>query len=269
MNGIQRVAKTGPELRLDDPCVIFALRIESQPFRKHFPPQQKFAGAPCWARFCGPPWLSVLAIETGVGKAAATAAIEWLVGGPKLDNLHYRPKLVVAAGYGGGLRDDLKSGDVVLATEIVDAETGKSWPATWPGELLAGPWKPALHRGRLVTSPVLVATPDAKRALGSRYDAAIVDMETAPLARFCHEAGIPFGCVRVVIDEAASALSPRLVSLMAGGRASPWRLAVASATSPALIVELLRLARQSRRASENLGTALGELLTLTLPWARD
>jgi len=41
---------------------------------------------------------------------------------------------------------------------------------------------------------------------------------------------------------------------------------MALARRPGILPELLRLARDTKRASEQLGLALGELLTLTLPW---
>jgi len=39
--------------------------------------------------------------------------------------------------------------------------------------------------------------------------------------------------------------------------------------APSLAAEFRRLARRSRFAAEQLGKALGELLTLTLPWRKD
>src|SRR4029453_5130461 len=104
------------ELRFDDPCLIFALGRESKFFRREFKPNQAFPGAPCRARFCGPAWLPVLVVETGVGREATCRALDWLAGPPALDKVAYRPKLVLSAGFCGGLAPSLKVGDVVLAT---------------------------------------------------------------------------------------------------------------------------------------------------------
>ena len=52
--GPRRGTPLGTELLFDDPCVVFALRSEAKAFRRTFRPQQRFAGAPCWAKFCGP-----------------------------------------------------------------------------------------------------------------------------------------------------------------------------------------------------------------------
>jgi len=205
-------------------------------------------------------------METGVGRQRTERALEWLLSRPLLGNVAYRPRVVLSAGFCGGLRDDLRTGDVVLATEVVDESAGR-WPTTWPGELPGGRWNPPLHRGRLLTAAHLAGDPEAKRALGRQHDAMAVDMETAALARLCTAAEVPFGCVRAVLDESATPLSPRLVSLLSGGRVSPWRLAAALARSPRLVGELWQLAQRARTAGDTLGRSVGELLTLTLPWA--
>jgi hypothetical protein len=114
----------------------------------------------------------------------------------------------------------------------------------------------------------MVTDPGEKRALGERYGAAAVDMETAAVARACGRAGVPFGCVRAISDDVDTPLSPRLAALLAGGRVSPLRLLGQVARAPGLVGELWRLARQTRLAARQLGRALGELLTLTLPWGR-
>jgi nucleoside phosphorylase len=256
------------ELLFDDPCVLFALGREAQPFRRTFPPQQRFPGAPCWARFCGPAWLTVLVLETGIGLARMRTALDWLLHRPLLGNVPYRPKLILAAGFAGALHPSFRVGDVLLATEVADL-AGNHWPATWPAEPLSGEWRPPLHRGRLLTSARMIGDPAEKLTLGRQHDAVAVDMESAIAAELCSRQGVPFGSLRAISDDAHTALSPRLVSLLAGGRASLWRLLLALARSPRLVGELWRLARHTRLAAEQLGQALGELLTLTLPWAAE
>jgi hypothetical protein len=50
---------------------------------------------------------------------------------------------------------------------------------------------------------------------------------------------------------------------------SPVRLLAALVGNPGMAAELWRLAGATRLAADQLGKALGELLTLTLPWGRD
>jgi adenosylhomocysteine nucleosidase len=250
-------------VHFDDPCILFALRRESAPFLREFRPNQTFPGAPCRARFCGPPWLTVLVVETGVGQASVARVLDWLLAKPKFDKVPYRPKLILYAGFAGGLTEALHVGDIVLAEEVLDAN-GNRWPTTWPEKPLEGRWTPMLHRGRLLTVDRMIASPEDKRRLGVLHGADAVEMESALIAARCTHAGIPFGCIRAISDEVTTPLSPHLASLLSGGAVSPWRLMAALARYPGLVPELMRLARDTRRAAEQLGLALGELLTLTL-----
>jgi adenosylhomocysteine nucleosidase len=254
-------------LLFDDPCVIFALRRESAPFIRLFPVQQRFPGAPCRARFCGPSWLTVLVLETGVGSACTGRALDWLLSAPLLDNVPYRPKLVVSAGFCGALKSGYRAGDVILADEVIAEDT--KWPVPWPGELAGGEWHPPLHRDRLLCWPHLVGDVAQKRALSERHGAGVVDMESAEVARACRKAGVPFGCVRSVSDDCDTPLAPQLLACLSGARAAPLRLLAATAASPRLLAQLWRLARQTRYAAGQLALALGELLTLTLPWTAE
>jgi adenosylhomocysteine nucleosidase len=255
-------------LQIDDPCVLFALRRESAPFLRVFPIQQRFPGAPCWVRFCGPPWLTVLAVEMGVGPKRCQQALDWLLSEPELGNLPYRPKVILSAGFCGGLDERFRVGDVILATEVVDGQ-GLVWPATWPTDLRGGEWRPPLHRSRLLTMPRLIGDVTEKKELATRLQAGVVDMESAVIADACKKKGIPFGCLRVVSDDAHTPLSPKLVSVLSGGRASAVKLAAIVATSPGIVAQLWRLGRDTKVAARQLGLALGEVLTLTLPWTEE
>jgi hypothetical protein len=254
------------DLSLNDPCLIFALRRESQAFLREFRPQQPFPGAPCSARFCGPEWLTVLVLETGIGRDRTERALQWLLGRPLFGNLAYEPKVVISAGFAGSLQHDLKVGDLILATEVIDGQ-GHTWPVPWPGPLPAGEWRPPLRRGRLLTTNHLVAQPEEKRALGCQHQALAVDMESAAVADFCSRKEIPFGCLRAISDPVDAPLSPKLISFLSGERISWPRLIVALLGSPTLTRELWRLKKATRSAGEKLGQGLGELLTLTLPWS--
>lgn len=253
------------ELTFTDPCVLFALRRESQPFLNEFPPHQPFPGAPARAWFCGPAWLTVLVLETGIGPERTEEALDWLLGRPVFGNVTYRPRVVLSAGFSGAIAEDLRVGDLILATEVVDLD-GNRRPTTWPGDLPPGEWRPPLRRGRILTTSRLVATVAEKQVLGRQHDAVAVDMETSIVARCCARAAVPFGCLRAISDDLHTPLSPGLVDCLAGGRVAPLRLLRLLARSPRTAAELLRLARQTKVAARQLGAALGELLTLTLSW---
>ena len=114
--------------------------------------------------------------------------------------------------------------------------------------------------------PHLVATAEEKQALGLRHAALAVDMEAATVAQFCQRHGVPFGSVRAISDDMRTTVSPQLATVLRAGRVSLPRILAALVRRPSLAPELMRFARQTRLAGQRLATALGELLTLTLPW---
>jgi adenosylhomocysteine nucleosidase len=251
------------DLHLDDPCVLFAMRREARAFYRPFRPQQTFPGAPCRARFCGPEWLTVLVLETGIGPEAIAKILGWLLTEPRFGNLAYRPRLVITAGFAGAAQPGFRVGDVILASEVADL-AGSRWPVTWPSAPLTGEWRPPIHRGALLGVPRIVATPEEKRTLGRQYGVAAFDMESMFVAQECRRRDVPFGCLRAISDDADSSLSPALASLLADGRVSLLRLLLGLARKPSLVGEMARLAKHTRSAGECLAAALGELLTLTM-----
>jgi len=242
-------------LAITDPCIVFALRRESMYFRRRFPFQQRFPGAPCRAQFRGLPSLTVLMLETGLGAAAMETALRWCLNTPRFDTAPYRPRFVLSAGFSGALQPGQRVGDLILATEVVDQQ-GNCWPTYCPDYLAA-----EVHsRGRLLTVTELAGDPRTKQRLGERYEAMAVDMETAVVARLCQEHGIPFACLRVISDDLNTPLSPHLVELLRRGRVSPLRLAWTVLRHPSLIQELWRLAGQTRFAAGRL-SAIGRRLS--------
>jgi adenosylhomocysteine nucleosidase len=113
---------------------------------------------------------------------------------------------------------------------------------------------------RILTTDRLISDPIEKKRLGERHQADVVDMESAAVAEVCARAGIPFLAVRAVSDTVETRLSSELVNLLSGGRVSSWKAAAAILRRPRLLGEFLRLARDTRRASQNLATVLVRLL---------
>jgi adenosylhomocysteine nucleosidase len=245
---------------LSSPCVAFALRRESMYFRRAYRFQQRFSGAPCCAQFRRPRRSSpdaraaVLMLETGIGAAAMEASLRWCLSGPCFGNVPYRPRFLLCVGFSGALQPQQRVGDLVVASEVVD-QYGNHWPAILPN-VWAGR---GITAGRLLTMPELVSDPQDKQRLGGRFGALAVDMESAVVARLCHQQRVPFACLRVISDDWQTALSPHLVELLRQERVSLPRLAGHLLRRPKLIGEIFRLAGQTRRASQRL---LGPLTVL-------
>jgi nucleoside phosphorylase len=189
----------------------------------------------------------LLLLDTGVGRSAVHAALDWLLAGPLW------PSFVLYAGFAGALDPTLQVGDVLFADEVVDAHGGR-WPATWLGS------PPNLLRGRLLTVSRLVASAEEKRRLGALHRALAVDMEAAYAAERCAEHGVPFGCIRSVSDCVDTPLSPALVEMLSLGRVAPMQVVKAIVRRPTLIGELCRLGRDTRRAARRLSDSLLQVL---------
>src|SRR5437867_3066129 len=55
----------------------------------------------------------VAMLALGIGKECARIAAEMTI-------RCYRPDLIISAGFGGGLVEDVKAGDIVIGTEVLD-----------------------------------------------------------------------------------------------------------------------------------------------------
>lgn len=231
------------------PVVCFALRRESRAFRKRFAARRlPLRSGSAW--MCSRPGLRLLVVETGIGSRRTSAALDALG--------DFKPTLLVAAGFCGGLVDSLRPGDVIWANDVI------ADPPLTPvrHSAAAGQFAPSVcRRGTVVSVSRLVAAPADKQALAGRTGALAVDMESATAGQWAADHGVPFACVRSVSDDAAAELSPELVRLLSAGHVSALRAAIALLWQPRLCREFLRLARDTRRAADALAAALDQLLS--------
>jgi hopanoid-associated phosphorylase len=115
---------------------------------------------------------------------------------------------VISFGVAGGLDPSLKTGDVVVATEVMAGDT--RWLAGLPltEAQIAGIalGRRRVVRGLLAGVEEIVAARDCKAALHSETGAAAVDMESHIAAAYAAEASLPFAALRVISDPAHRAL---------------------------------------------------------------
>ena len=116
---------------------------------------------------------------------------------------------VISFGVAGGLDPTLKSGDVVVATEVLAGDA--RWLAGLPlnEELIASVGLGRrIVRGRLAGAEQLVVARHLKAALHLETGAAAVDMESHIAADYAAKARLPFAALRVISDPATRALPP-------------------------------------------------------------
>jgi len=115
---------------------------------------------------------------------------------------------VISFGVAGGLDPSLKTGDVVVATEVMAGDTrwlaGLSLTEAQIASIALG--RRRVVRGLLAGVEELVAASACKAALHSETGAAAVDMESHIAAAYAAEVGIPFAALRVISDPAHRAL---------------------------------------------------------------
>jgi hopanoid-associated phosphorylase len=115
---------------------------------------------------------------------------------------------VISFGIAGGLDPSLKSGDVVVATEVMAGDARWLAGLALNEELIT---KLALGRRRVVRGGLagveeIVAAQARKAALWIQTGASAVDMESHIAAAYADEAGLPFAALRVISDPAHRAL---------------------------------------------------------------
>lgn len=115
---------------------------------------------------------------------------------------------VISFGVAGGLDPSLKSGDVVVATEVMAGDTRFLAGAALNEEMVASA---ALKRRRIVRGGLagveeVVIARAGKAALRSETGAAAVDMESHIAAAYAAEADLPFAALRVIADPATRTL---------------------------------------------------------------
>src|SRR5688572_10657618 len=116
---------------------------------------------------------------SGHGQERAQRATEALIDG-------HRPRWVISAGFAGGLQPQLNRGDIVMADGVA-GEHGQRLSIDL--RLPAGDERSAIgiHVGRLLTVDRIIRKADEKHALGQRFGAVAVDMESLAVAQVCQQ----------------------------------------------------------------------------------
>ena len=115
---------------------------------------------------------------------------------------------VISFGVAGGLDPSLRSGDVVVATEVLAGDArwaaGLSLSDDLIGKLTSE--RRRVVRGLLAGAEEVLLGRSSKAALHSQTGAAAVDMESHIAASYAAEVGLPFAALRVISDPADRAL---------------------------------------------------------------
>jgi adenosylhomocysteine nucleosidase len=172
-------------------------------------------------------------------------------------------KGVISFGVAGGLDPALKSGDVVVATEVLAGDTRWLAGLTLNDELVAGVARGGSRvvRGGLAGVEQVVAARSVKAALRLETGAAAVDMESHIAAAYASEAGLPFAALRVIADPASRALPALAVAaIKPNGDIDLRKVLSGVARNPMVLRALVSTGIDFNRALRSLRGCRGFLL---------
>jgi adenosylhomocysteine nucleosidase len=183
-------------------------------------------------------WIAACA---GAGVAAATRAFAEV---EKLGPI----TTVLSTGWAGALREDLASGQTYDVSTVIDARTGERFIAAGPPNDY---W--------LVTSPRVADAADKKR-LASTYEAALVDMEAAGVARLARMRGIPFYCIKGISDGYTDQLPDFNNFISPVGQFKLARFVLFALLRPWHWPALIRMGENSRKAARSIAQSVLDFL---------
>ena len=202
------------------------------------------------------------AVATGLGvRRASEAARRAIEAFPAAD-------LVIATGVAGALDETLECADLVIADRLVlEREESDTAAETYliPAADLAR-FEKAVQQGsrRATAGPILTTTRilhdgAAKRAASARTGAIAVDMESAAIAAEASRRGVPFACVRAVLDTVDESI---VGAELAGpdGEVRPLAAATFMLRNPTAVSGLVRMMRTLGRATASLADALEAII---------
>ena len=172
----------------------------------------------------------------GIGAEAARRAAEAVIA-------IYEPAIVYSAGFAGALDPSLKVGEILRPERVVNASDGSSvryWTAEMACWSRSGPW-PAPRR---------------KRICGNLLERKLSTWKQRQWRGPQMRAELPFEAVKAISDESDFDFPRRNDSSTPEGKFSEWRFALFVALRPWMWPSVFALARNSKRASRALCTAL-------------
>lgn len=238
--------------------IFYALAREARPFKRRLRGRSALdiAGLKGFRAWLGS--TQVIGVATGIGMSRAAQ-----IAARALDTIP-APALVIAAGVAGALRENLHTGDLVLADKLIADSPGNAAIIAVPSADLAR-FAAALNRhaiefatGPILTVPQVLVDAAAKRAAASATGALAVDMESAAVAVAAHRRGLRFACVRAVLDTVDEDV---IGAQLAGpeGEVNPLAAAGFFARHPRAALRLPAMLRSLNRAATALAAALEAL----------
>jgi hopanoid-associated phosphorylase len=158
---------------------------------------------------------------------------------------------IISFGVAGGLAPELRPGNWVVASSIIDSQTVRPTDAAWSEKILA--MIPGAVHMPVAGVDAAVLNPTAKRQMHLETGAGAVDMESHLVARLASNHGLSFAAVRVVIDPAHRVVpTAALAGMRPDGGTSITAVLRELIAGPSQISGLIRLAYDAYAARRGL-----------------
>jgi adenosylhomocysteine nucleosidase len=177
----------------------------------------------------------------------------------------YRPDLVISSGFGGGLQSDIRAGDIVIGTEILELGRDQGDQITWT--TAHKPVRPdrirwednsgiRVHYGKILTTDEMVLRASNKARIGRATGALAVDMETSAVAAVCAARKTDFLAVRGITDLVHEDLPDEFNDFFVLGQLRPDRVFSSCVRDPRVLADLARLGYRARHSGAKLARFL-------------
>ena len=147
---------------------------------------------------------------------------------------------IVSYGVSGGLWPDLRSGDIVVGSEIIGLNGNALTDDVWSAWLLSA--IPTAIYGPIAGIDLPVSARASRGELRLRSGALAVDMESHLIAGLAAANSMRFIAVRVIIDAAGRNIPPTAVACISSdGETSRWRLSRLLLGRPSDALDVIKL----------------------------
>jgi len=151
---------------------------------------------------------------------------------------------IISFGVAGGLAPNLRAGDWVVASSIIDARQDRPTDAAWSKKILAT--IPGAQHAPIAGVDAAVTNAAAKRQMHVDTGAAAVDMESHLVARLAAAHGLSFAAARVVVDPAHRFVpAAAIAGLRPDGGTSIMAVLRELLAAPSQLFDLLRIGLDS------------------------
>lgn len=208
-------------------------------------------------------------IESGIGAERAGKAAKALIASE-------HPDVIISFGFGGGVRPGMAVGDLAVARSIRlyqggDPDARKAIVLPVPAkvrqtlETVCNQRGCAIRQGDFLTSEIILNKKKLAMELPQEVVNPVLDMETWAIAQVAAQERIPLLAIRAISDAADEELGfciGEFTDSDMNMRIS--KILSTIARKPGIMLQLIRLAKNSRMAGRNLAAAVEHLIEMDM-----